>query len=131
MIDEEKQIIAPEIEPQGFLPLLPLKNVVILPKSIIPIIVGRQSSIQAVEYALKHNRTIFITAQNNATIENPTESDVYWHGTKSTILQVMRMPNDALKILAEGIGRARILKTEHIDGFLGVFCEDLPTTSLE
>src|ERR1700722_2206239 len=102
-----------------FLPLLPLKNVVILPKSIIPIIVGRQSSIQAVEYALKHNRTIFITAQHNASVENPSDQDVYWYGTKSTILQVMRMPNDALKILAEGISRARILKTEPTEGFLG------------
>lgn len=131
MIDGEKHIIAPEHDQNSFLPLLPLKNVVILPKSIIPIIVGRQSSIQAVEYALKHNRTIFITAQNNATVENPTETDVYWHGTKSTILQVMRMPNDALKILAEGISRARILKTEPTEGFLGVYCEDLPTTSME
>src|SRR5438046_3073481 len=86
----------------SFLPLLPLKNVVILPKSIIPIIVGRQSSIQAVEYALKHDRTIFITAQKDQKIESPTEQDVYQYGTKSTILQVMRMPNDALKILAEG-----------------------------
>ncbi|MDR3550866.1 MAG: endopeptidase La [Candidatus Babeliales bacterium] len=115
----------------SFLPLLPLKNVVILPKSIIPIIVGRQSSIQAVEYALKHDRTIFITAQKDQKIESPTEQDVYQYGTKSTILQVMRMPNDALKILAEGISRARITKTENIDGFMAVWCEDLPTTSME
>ena len=133
MIDEIKntQKGAEVDTSSNFLPLLPLKNVVILPKSIIPIIVGRQSSIQAVEYALKHNRTIFITAQHNASVENPTEQDVYWYGTKSTILQVMRMPNDALKILAEGISRARILKTEPTEGFLGVWCEDLPTTSME
>lgn len=116
---------------QNFLPLLPLKNVVILPKSIIPIIVGRQSSIQAVEYALKHNRTLFITAQKDQKVENPTEQDVFQYGTKATILQVMRMPNDALKILAEGLGRARILKSEPTDGFLGVWCEDLPTTNME
>src|SRR5436190_22370174 len=56
----------------NFLSLLPLKSVVILPKSIIPIIVGRQTSIQAVEYALKHNNTIFITSQKNSKTENPT-----------------------------------------------------------
>jgi ATP-dependent Lon protease len=134
MMKEEKNIT---VEPthldqdEGFLPLLPLKNVVILPKSIIPIIVGRQSSIHAVEYALKHNRTIFITAQMNAAVENPTDRDVYHYGTKSTILQVMRMPNDALKILAEGISRAKILKSETIDGFMGVWCEDLPTTNMD
>lgn len=128
---EKNDIIEPTITTEdNFLPLLPLKNVVILPKSIIPIIVGRQSSIHAVEYALKHNRTIFITAQMNASVENPTEHDVYHYGTKSTILQVMRMPNDALKILAEGISRAKILKSKPIDGFMGVWCEDLPTTNM-
>lgn len=129
MIDETKEIIAPE--EQNFLPLLPLKNVVILPKSILPIIVGRTSSIQAVEHALKQGRTIFITAQKDQKIENPTEDDVFKYGTVSTILQVMRMPNDSLKILAEGISRARIVKTEPTDGFLGAWIEHLPTTSLE
>jgi ATP-dependent Lon protease len=114
-----------------FLPLLPLKNVVILPKSIIPIIVGRASSIQAVEYALKHDRTIFITAQMNASVENPTEHDVFHYGTKSTILQVMRMPNDSLKILAEGISRAKMVKCDSADGFMRAWCEDLPTTNLD
>lgn len=134
MINNEKNIpldATAHNPEEGFLPLLPLKNVVILPKSIIPIIVGRQSSIHAVEYALKHNRTIFITAQTNAAVENPTEQDVFHYGTKSTILQVMRMPNDALKILAEGISRAKILKSEPINGFMGVWCEDLPTTNMD
>ena len=116
---------------EQFLPLLPLKNVVILPKSILPIIVGRTSSIQAVEHALKEGRTIFITAQKDQKIESPTEDDVFKYGTVSTILQVMRMPNDSLKILAEGISRARIIKTEPLNGFLGAHVEDLPTTSLE
>lgn len=113
------------------LALLPLKNVVILPKSIIPIIVGRKSSISAVEFALKHNNTIFITAQKESNIENPTEKDIFEHGTRSTILQVMRMPNGALKILAEGICRATISKIEPQDNFLGVHCEDVQTLDLD
>lgn len=112
-----------------FLALLPLKNVVILPKSIIPIIVGRESSIQAVEFALKNEKSIFITAQKDPATEDPRENDVYQYGTRSTILQVMRMPNGALKILAEGICRARSLKTESLGDFLGVYTEDLPTTN--
>lgn len=83
------------------LPLLPLKNVVILPKSIIPIIVGRDLSIKAVEFALKHNRSLFITAQKDPKTEDPTADDVFQVGTRSTVLQVMRMPNGALKILAK------------------------------
>src|SRR5437870_5439996 len=91
----------------SFLALLPLKNVVILPKSIIPIIVGRASSIQAVEYSLKHNKSIFVTAQKHPDVEQPTEKDVFVHGTRATILQVMRMPKGTLKILVEGICRAK------------------------
>lgn len=113
------------------LALLPLKNVVILPKSIIPIIVGRQSSIDAVEFALKNNQSIFITAQKNPKTENPTEHDVFEYGTRSSILQVMRMPNGSLKLLAEGICRARMVKADHSHGFLTVYCQDLPTTSNE
>lgn len=113
------------------LALLPLKNVVILPKSIIPIIVGRPSSIEAVEYSLKHNKTIFITAQKHPDVEHPTEEDVFKHGTRSTILQVMRMPKGTLKILVEGLERAKIIKTYNNEKFLEVEIEDLPTTSLE
>ncbi len=113
------------------LPLLPLKNVVILPKSIIPIIVGRPLSIKAVEYALKHERTLFITSQKDQNIENPTKNDLFSSGTRSVILQVMRMPNGALKILAEGICRAAIKSYEEQEGFIQVETTDLPTTSLE
>lgn len=113
------------------LPLLPLKNVVILPKSIIPIIVGRPLSIKAVEYALKHDRTLFITSQKDENTENPTKDDLFTHGTRSTILQVMRMPNGALKILAEGICRASISSFQEIDGFLQVEATDMPTTSID
>ncbi len=132
MIDSQKEMLAnqPLIEKnQHFLPLLPLKNVVMLPKSIIPIIVGRPSSVQAVETALKKDKTIFITAQKDAAVEEPTDSDVFQCGTKSTILQVMRTPNGALKILAEGISRAKIIETTQDDGFLSVLCEDMPTVA--
>lgn len=113
------------------LALLPLKNVVILPKSIIPIIVGRQSSIDAVEFALKNQQSLFITAQKNPKTETPNEGDVFEYGTRSSILQVMRMPNGSLKLLAEGICRSKMRKANHEHGFITVECEDIPTTSLE
>jgi len=124
-----KKNVAPENNP-AILALLPLKNVVILPKSILPIIVGRASSVSAVEFALRHNKELFITAQKNADIEHPKEKDLYTHGTRSTILQVMRMPKGTLKILVEGICRSKILKTESHEDFLMVEVEDLHTTNL-
>ncbi len=124
---------APSIREHGnILPLLPLKNVVILPKSIIPIIVGRASSIQAVESALKKDKMLFITTQKDIAVEAPTASDLFSYGTRSTILQVMRMPNGAIKILAEGLCRARMIHaTEQSEGFLAAEYEDLPTTGME
>src|SRR5436190_13277067 len=116
----------------GPLPLLPLKNVAILPKSIIPIIVGRDISIKAVEYALKGDRMLFISAQKDADTEIPTKNDMFLYGTRSIILQVMRMPNGPLKILAEGLCRAKATRfEEQQDGFIIVDYEDLPTTHLE
>jgi len=112
--------------------LLPLKSVVILPKSIIPVIVGRQSSIAAVEHALKHNQTVFITAQKDANIETPALTDVFQHGTRSLILQVIRMPNGAIKLLVEGVCRAQITASDQtITDFMAVYCHDVPTTNNE
>lgn len=128
---DEPIIAAQPDEKEPFLALLPLKNVVILPKSIVPIIVGRQSSILAVEHALKHGKTIFITSQKDQSVEQPTISDVFTYGARSTILQVMRMPNGALKILAEGICRAKITQPIQSDEFMAVECQDLPTTGLD
>lgn len=132
IIPAESDDLEPVLEErESFLALLPLKNVVILPKSIIPIIVGRKSSIQAVEFALKGDKTIFITSQKDQKVENPTLDDVYDHGTRSTILQVMRMPNGALKILAEGLCRAKIVKQHDVPKFIGITYEDLPTENLD
>lgn len=106
-------------------PLLPLKNVVLLPKSILPVIVGRPTSIKAVEASLKDGKIVFITAQKDPDLEHPTAQDVYEYGTKATILQVMRMPNGSLKILVEGLCRAHMFDSDDEEGFLRAHCEDI------
>ncbi len=109
------------------IPLLPIKNTVVLPKSIIPIIVGRASSVKAVEEALKDQKIIFVTAQKSPDTEHPEIKDVFMHGTKATILQVMRMPNNALKILIEGEARATITNYEKVDDYFMVeYTENKP-----
>jgi ATP-dependent Lon protease len=103
-----------------------------LPKSIMPVIVGRDISIKAVEHALKTDHMLFVSAQKSASTETPTQSDVFTYGTRSTILQVMRMPNGPLKILTEGLCRAKaIMFEDHENGFINVQYEDLPTPDLE
>src|SRR3989304_6226769 len=118
-------------ESMQWIPLLPLRNVVILPKTIQPIIVGRPSSIKAVETALRQEKYIFVTAQKNPNTENPTLSDLHTIGTKSSILQVMRLPNGALKILVEGLNRAEIQEIECNEELSLVTSIDLHTTDVE
>jgi ATP-dependent Lon protease len=108
-----------------YIPLLPLKNIVMLPRSVLPIIVGRASSIQAVEYALKHDKIIFVSTQKEQSVESPGVQDVYPIGTKATILQIMRMPNGALKILVESLCRTKMVQAEQLNGFIGVKTQDL------
>ncbi len=113
------------------LPLLPLKNVVLLPKSILPVIVGRASSVRAVEAALKGTKTVFVTAQKNPDIETPTEKDVYAYGTCALILQTMRMSNGTLKILVEGLSRAKMERFETApEDFYIAHCTNLSTPTI-
>jgi len=139
MIEEQtitsKTVIAPEALQQpsseNILPILPLKNLVVLPSSIIPIIVGRKSSVLAVEHALKHhNKMIFITAQKHAETEHPAPQDLYDFGTKSTILQMMKMPNNSLKILVEGVSRSKMIETYETESFCSALIHDCPTTKI-
>lgn len=113
------------------LPVLPLKNIVALPKSIIPVVVGRELSIKAVDAAMRGNKEIFVTAQKSLDVENPKIDDVHHYGTRAIILQVARMPNGTLKILIEGIARSRIIEVRENEEFLEVLAQDLNPFSLE
>jgi ATP-dependent Lon protease len=114
-----------------FLPVLPLKNLIALPKSIIPVVVGRDVSIKAVDYALQVNKELFLTAQKVLDTEIPKAGDIYHFGTRAVVLQVAKMPNGTLKILVEGLVRSRIVSVEQTDGFIGVMAEDIIPTPLE
>ncbi len=133
--ENEKEIITnldqqSDQNTENMLPILPLKNIVTLPTSIVPVIVGRKSSILAVEHAVKHNnKTIFVTAQKHPDTEDPTAEDIFEYGTVSTILQIIKMPNGSLKILVEGLQRAKInlIDQDHKDFLLAHF-DYIPTT---
>ncbi|MFH1461732.1 MAG: endopeptidase La [bacterium] len=109
-----------------FLPVLPLKNMSALPKSIIPVIVGRDVSIKAVEHAAKNNKEIFVSTQKSVDIEKPSVEDLFTVGTRAVILQIARMPNGTFKILIESICRAKILSVESdAKGFMAVQAKDI------
>lgn len=91
-------------------PVLPLRDVVVYPHMVIPLFVGRKTSIKALEHAMELNKEIFLVAQKEANIENPSISDLYTVGTVATILQLLKLPDGTVKVLVEGSFRGRVEK---------------------
>lgn len=95
-------------------PLMSLREVVMFPRSIIPLFVGRKASIRAIEQALEeHGKEIFLVSQRDANIENPGQEDLFTVGTVSKVLQMLKLPDGTIKVLFEGLYRAQI---DQIDG---------------
>lgn len=100
------------------LPVLPLRDNVIFPYMIFPVLVGRESSIRAANFALDGSKYIFLSAQKHASIEDPTKDDIYKEGTVAKIIQILKLPNGLLKILVDGIIQGRIISfTERTNFF--------------
>ncbi|MFM1886556.1 MAG: hypothetical protein RL026_1713 [Pseudomonadota bacterium] len=96
----------------GNVPVLPLRDVVVYPHVVMPLFVGREKSIQALDAAMKSDKRIMLVAQRQAEIDDPRPEDLYEYGTLATILQLLKLPDGTVKVLVEGIERARV---EHMD----------------
>ena len=90
------------------LPVLPLRDVVVFPYMIYPVLVGRESSLRAVNQALEHNKFIFLAAQKNSVTEEPGIGDIYHDGTIAKIIQILKLPNGLMKILVDGVVQGSI-----------------------
>jgi ATP-dependent Lon protease len=99
----EKQSLLP-----SHLPVLPLRDVVVFPHMIFPVLVGRESSLRAVNEALERDKHIFLAAQKNSVTEEPGEGDIYHEGTIAKIIQILKLPNGLMKILVDGVVQATI-----------------------
>ncbi|MEK7312876.1 MAG: endopeptidase La [Deltaproteobacteria bacterium] len=99
----EEQIVIPEI-----LPLLPVRDVVIFPFMIVPLFVGRDKSVNAVDAALMKDRLVFLTTQKDITREDPEPEDIYNFGTVGMIMRMLKLPDGRVKILVQGLSRAKI-----------------------
>ncbi len=89
-------------------PLLPLRDVVVFPNMVVPLFVGREKSIKALEYVMSHEKEIFLSSQKDAKVDNPSRKDIYLCGTLGTVLQLLRLPDGTVKALIEGKRRAKI-----------------------
>jgi len=90
------------------LPVLPLRDVVVYPHMVIPLFVGREKSIQALDVAMRADKRIMLVAQKQADVDDPKADDLYRIGTLATILQLLKLPDGTVKVLVEGVDRARI-----------------------
>ncbi|MEK6649441.1 MAG: endopeptidase La [Bacteroidota bacterium] len=112
MTDDSIQTTPPTVETidqiPTTLPILPLRDVVIYPYMIFPVLVGRESSLKAAAAAMERGKNIFLAAQKNAALDDPGPEDVYRHGTVAKIIQMLRLPNGLMKILVDGLVQASV-----------------------
>src|ERR1700761_7459546 len=99
------------------LPMMPIRDMVIFPYMMTPFVVGRESSVRALEEALSGDRKIFLATQHDASVDEPTSSDIYTTGTIGNIVQSVKMPDGNIKVLVEGVERARATNVSDVDGF--------------
>ena len=97
-------------EPMQIVPVLPLRDVVVYPHMVIPLFVGREKSIQALDAAMSDNKKILLVAQKSAEVDEPQTDEIHQVGTLSTILQLLKLPDGTIKVLVEGVARAQVVQ---------------------
>ncbi|MDO9528894.1 MAG: endopeptidase La [Syntrophales bacterium] len=101
------------------IPLIPLRDIVVFPHMIVPLFVGREKSVSALEYAMKYEKGIFLSAQKNAQKDDPSQDEIYVFGTIGIIIQLLRLPDGTVKVLVEGKRRGIIKKyVPNVDFYL-------------
>ncbi len=113
------------------LPVLPLRDIVVFPHMIVPLFVGREKSVRALEAVMKEDKQILLVAQKNATQDDPSADDIYTVGTVSTILQLLKLPDGTVKVLIEGGRRARITGFKETEAFFEAHVEPLPDRDVD
>jgi ATP-dependent Lon protease len=118
------------------LPLLPLRDVVVYPHMVLPLFVGRERSIEALEDAMANDKQVLLVAQRNATDDNPSADGIYQVGTVSNILQLLKLPDGTIKVLVEGSYRAAVDSVDDegtftIAGVREIISEEIPEREVE
>src|SRR5205809_729675 len=118
--NEKRDPREPQPQTAGLrVPLLPLRDIIVFPHMVVPLFVGRQKPIRALEEAMNKQKFILLAAQKDAKTNDPAEEDIYRVGTLGTVVQLLRLPDGTVKVLVEGKKRARIGRyLENADYFL-------------
>ncbi len=100
------------------LPMMPIRDVVIFPYMMTPFVVGRESSVRALEEALAGDKKIFLATQHDASVDEPKPNEIYQVGTIVNIVQSLKLPDGNIKVLVEGIERGKILQITETEGYM-------------
>ena len=100
------------------LPLLPLRDIVVFPNMVIPLFVGRDKSISALNEVMKKDKKIILVTQKNSEIDDPKKTDVFMYGCEGNILQLLKLPDGTVKVLVEGIKRVKIIDFQENEKFI-------------
>jgi ATP-dependent Lon protease len=114
-----------EISRGSLYPVLPLRDIVVFPHMIVPLFVGREKSVRALEDVMKDDKQILLVTQKNAAQDDPTTSDIYSVGTIGTVLQLLKLPDGTVKVLVEGGQRARIARFAENEAFFQAYAEPI------
>ena len=104
-------------------PVLPLRDIVVFPHMIVPLFVGREKSVRALEDVMKDDKQILLVTQKNAAQDDPTPADIYTVGTVGTVLQLLKLPDGTVKVLVEGGQRAAISRFTDLEDFFQAYAE--------
>ena len=110
-------------------PVLPLRDIVVFPHMIVPLFVGREKSIKALEDVMNDDKQILLTTQKNAADDDPGKNDVFSFGTIGTVLQLLKLPDGTVKVLVEGAYRAKITSFTENEAFFEAFAEKIEETN--
>ena len=124
--EQEEIVTLPDL-----LPVLPLKDTVVFPYIIVPLSIGRDKSVLAVDEALTANRIVMLTAQKDPEVEDPQQADLYELGTAAVIMRMLKLPDGRIRILVQGLTRARIQHFSQTEPFLQARIERLDDTPAE
>src|SRR6202049_759441 len=110
-------------------PVLPLRDIVVFPHMIVPLFVGREKSIKALEEVMRGDPLILLATQKNASDDDPATSSIYEVGTLASVLQLLKLPDGTVKVLVEGAARARVVKysdrTEYYEAEAVVLADEM------
>ena len=99
-------------------PLLPLRDIVVFPSMVIPLFVGRDKSISALNEVMKKEKKIILVTQKNSEIDDPKKTDIFMYGCEGSILQLLKLPDGTVKVLVEGVRRVKIVDFKDNEKFI-------------